>query len=60
MNRKVFDLVICSALAAVAMTLALLAPEIGQVPATSRATACAPQNASAANPTGQHFAMGQG
>src|SRR4249919_523027 len=30
MNRKVFDLVICSALAAVAMTLALLVPEIGQ------------------------------
>jgi hypothetical protein len=29
MNRKAFDLVICSALAAVAMTLALLAPEIG-------------------------------
>ena len=31
MNRKVFDLVLCSALAAVAMTLALLAPEIGPV-----------------------------
>ena len=30
MNRKVFDLVICSALAAVAMTLALLVPELGQ------------------------------
>ena len=30
MNRKVFDLVICSALAAVAMTLALLTPQIGQ------------------------------
>jgi hypothetical protein len=29
MNRKAFDLVICSALAAVAITLALLAPEIG-------------------------------
>jgi len=29
MNRKAFDLVICSALAAVAMTLALLAPESG-------------------------------
>lgn len=29
MNRKTFDLVICSALAAVAMTLALLAPESG-------------------------------
>ena len=29
MNRKAFDLVICSALAAVAMTLALFAPEIG-------------------------------
>ncbi len=29
MNRKVFDLVLCSALAAVAMTLALLAPEGG-------------------------------
>ena len=29
MNRNVFDLVICSALAAVAMTMALLAPEIG-------------------------------
>jgi uncharacterized membrane protein len=29
MNRKAFDLVICSALAAVAMTLALLAPEFG-------------------------------
>src|SRR6266545_3521769 len=29
MNRKAFDLVICSALAAVAMTLALLAPEVG-------------------------------
>ena len=29
MNRKAFDLVICSALAAVAMTLALLAPDIG-------------------------------
>ena len=28
MNRNVFDLVICSALAAVAMTMALLAPEI--------------------------------
>ncbi len=31
MNRKVFDLVLCSALAAVAMTLALLAPDIGPV-----------------------------
>jgi len=31
MNRKAFDLVICSALAAMAMTLALLAPEIGVV-----------------------------
>jgi len=30
MNRKALDLVICSALAAVAMTLTLLAPEIGQ------------------------------
>src|SRR5215207_5391095 len=29
MNLKASDLVICSALAAVAMTLALLAPEIG-------------------------------
>src|SRR6476659_3163176 len=29
MNRKAFDLVICSALASMAMTLALLAPEIG-------------------------------
>src|SRR5689334_18555068 len=29
MNRKASDLVLCSALAAVAMTLALLAPEIG-------------------------------
>jgi Protein of unknown function (DUF1616) len=29
MNRKAFDLVICSALAAVAMTLTLLAPESG-------------------------------
>src|SRR3954466_6745140 len=29
MNRKAFDLVICSALAAVAMTLALLVPESG-------------------------------
>src|SRR5262249_13317704 len=29
MNRKAFDLVICSALAAVAMTLALLAPDVG-------------------------------
>ncbi len=29
MNRKAFDLVICSAVAAVAMTLALLAPAIG-------------------------------
>ena len=29
MNRKASDLVICSALAAVAMTLALLAPEVG-------------------------------
>jgi len=29
MNRKAFDLVICSALAAIAMTLALLGPEIG-------------------------------
>jgi hypothetical protein len=29
MNRKASDLVICSALAAVAMTLALLAPELG-------------------------------
>ena len=27
MNRNIFDLVICSALAAVAMSLALLAPE---------------------------------
>src|SRR4051812_23489394 len=29
MNRKAFDLVICSALAVVAMMLALLTPEIG-------------------------------